>query len=126
QGVTWDTLGTGMCGAEIYDMDFDYQHQALFVATHGRGMWKLPDYQVRVSDGGDDIARFGLFWAPGAGILYCLPEGKHRLSIYDASGRLVASTVLSGGKGTWKTSELAPGVYVARTGSWSAVFPIAK
>lgn len=126
QGASWDTLGTNMCGAEIYDMDFDYQHLALFVATHGRGMWKLPDYQVRVTEGGKDIARFGLFWAPGAGILYCLPEGKHGLSLYDASGRLVASAELSGGRGTWKTPDLVPGVYVARTGSWSAVFPVAK
>ncbi|MEO0211592.1 MAG: hypothetical protein ABIN66_07030 [candidate division WOR-3 bacterium] len=126
RGASWEALGTGMCGAEIYDMDFDFQHKALFVATHGRGMWKLPDYQMAVSEPGPQVSRLGLFWAPGAGILYNLPEGKHQISLYDASGRLIARAEIGGERGIWRIPDVGPGVYFARTGSWSAVFPVAK
>ncbi len=76
---------TSVPSTAVYDLGIDPTHTYLIVATHGRGMWRvrLPASTDVVERTGDGLRGFSL----RRGVL----KSEKNLTVYDLSGRLVAS-----------------------------------
>ncbi len=124
EGVSWISFNSGLPAVEIYDMKYKQSAGLILVATHGRGCWTFDLGSVLGVDPYSIVPKdfyinqnYPNPFNPETKIKFGLPKsGNVKLSVYDASGRVVEELVnqqLNSGtfEVTWNGSNLSSGAY---------------
>ncbi len=124
EGVSWVSFNTGLPAVEVYDMKYKQTAGIILAATHGRGCWTFDLGAVLGIDPYSVIPKnyelnqnYPNPFNPETKIKFGLPKsGNVKLSIYDASGKVVEELVnqqLNAGtfEVTWNASEYSSGAY---------------
>jgi photosystem II stability/assembly factor-like uncharacterized protein len=126
-GTTWVQQNTGMANVAVADLDLRAADNVLFVATHGRGMFRSTGPLTAVRTASADVPQAMALhqnypnpFNPSTTIPFSLARaGQVRLGVFDLQGRRVAllvDAVLPAGTHTavWSAGDVAAGVYLAR------------
>lgn len=132
-GTTWSQQNTGLANVSISDLDYRASDNAVFAATHGRGMFKLQTL-TGVSPAPTEFPRETTLrqnypnpFNPTTNIGYQVSEaGLVTVNVYDALGQEVATLVneyRSPGEYSvsWNASSMPSGVYYYRMSVGSAM-----
>ena len=121
-GGPWDDETGNLPGTPI-DVAYSYHDNSLYVCTQSHGVFRAAEVVTAVQEAPAAAARLRAWpnpFNPATKLSFSIPEaGAVKLTVHDASGRLVA-TLVDGPLGAgphgveWRPETAASGVYLAR------------
>ncbi len=126
-GANWFARNNGLPNVVVADLDYRVLDDAIFAATHGRGMFKATFSELTGVDEIENVPQtFALRqnypnpFNPSTNISFYLPKAEHvSLTVYDALGREVVELVngqLPAGEHNYEfnAAGLSSGIYIYR------------
>jgi len=114
EGTNWEVIGANLPAVVVTDMHLDEANDLLYVGTYGRSSYKL-DLSSDILATDDIIDGNTIRMAPNPAseiVRLSLPTSERiELTIFDALGRKMSSTIVEGGSHELSVSQLSNGIY---------------